>query len=140
MGKLKYEELTYKIRGAFFKVYNEIGPGFKESIYHNALAIEFQENKIPYQDKKRILILYKGKRVGIYEPDFAILDKIIIEIKAVPSIMPKIFDTQLYYYLKGSKYELGFLVNFGSSKIEIKRRIFDSIRDNPRTISAVISD
>jgi len=140
LGKLKYEELTYKIRGAFFKVYNEIGPGFKESIYHNALAIEFQENKIPYQDKKRILILYKGKRVGIYEPDFAILDKIIIEIKAVPSIMPKIFDTQLYYYLKGSKYELGFLVNFGSSKIEIKRRIFDSIRDNPRTISAVISD
>ena len=140
MGKLKYEELTYKIRGAFFKVYNEIGPGFKESIYHNALAIEFQENKIPYQDNKRILILYKGKRVGIYEPDFAILDKIIIEIKAVPSIMPKIFDTQLYYYLKGSKYELGFLVNFGSSKIEIKRRIFDSIRDNPRTISAVISD
>jgi len=140
MSKLKYEELSYKIRGAFFNVYNEIDPGFKESIYHNALSIEFQENKIPYQEKKHIPILYKGKRVGIYEPDFVIVDKIIVEIKAIPSIMPKIFDTQLYYYLKGSKYELGFLVNFGAGKIEIKRRVFDSICGNPRTISAVIRD
>lgn len=125
MSKLIHEDLSYKIRGAFFKVYNEIGPGFKENIYHNALAVEFDESKIPYEEKKRIPIIYKNKKVGIYEPDFIVSDKIIIEIKSVPSIMPRIFDAQLYFYLKASKYKLGFLVNFGSSKIEIKRRILN---------------
>lgn len=122
MGKLKHEELTYEVRGAFFEVYNTLGPGFKEVVYHNALAKKFELKNISFQEKERIPITYKGERVGTYEPDFIVEDKVLIEIKAVPS-MPKLFDTQLYYYLRGTKYEIGFLVNFGSDKLLIKRRV-----------------
>jgi len=65
---------------------------------------------------------YKRNNCGAYVPDFIIDDKILIEIKAVPEI-PKVFEKQLYYYLKGTKYRLGYLVNFGSGKIDIRRRI-----------------
>lgn len=130
MGKLKYEELTYKIRGAFFEVYNILGPGFKESIYHNALAKEFKNMGIPFKEKQKIPVKYKNEKVGIYEPDFIIDEKVLIEIKAVPN-MNKLYETQLYYYLKGTNYDVGFLVNFGADKIEIKRRINEKIRGNP---------
>jgi GxxExxY protein len=126
-----YEELTYKIRGAFYEVYNTLGPGFKEEIYHRALAKEFRLRKIPFVEKKRLIIMYKNEKVGIYEPDFIVDEKVLVEIKSV-SIMPKIFETQLYYYLKGSHYKLGFLVNFGAEKLDMRRRIFETAR-NPRS-------
>lgn len=123
MAKLEYEELTYKTRGAFFEVYNILGPGFKELIYHNALKEEFDRSGIKFEEKKRIQISYKGKKVGIYEPDFIIDDKVIVELKAVPE-RSDIFEKQLYSYLKGTKYRVGFLVNFGMDRLEIKRRIY----------------
>lgn len=123
MGKLEHEELTYKIRGAIFEVYNTLGPGFKEGVYHNSLREEFDKGKIKYNDKKKIRIIYKGKEVGIYEPDFIIEDKIIIEVKAV-DIVPKIFEKQLYSYLKAARYKVGILVNFGGDKLDIRRRIY----------------
>ena len=121
--KILYKKLSYKITGCFFKVYNTLGPGHKEGIYHRALKIEFEKQKIKYSSKKRLKIEYEGKEVGIYEPDFIIEDKIIVELKSVLQ-MPKVYEQQLYYYLKGSDYKLGYLVNFGSDKIDIKRRIF----------------
>jgi len=123
MGKLEYEDLTYKIRGAIFEVYNVLGPGFKENVYHNSLREEFDKIKLKYTEKKRIKIIYKDKDVGIYEPDFIIDNKIIIEIKAV-DIMPKVFEKQLYGYLKATKYKIGILVNFGADSLDIRRRIF----------------
>lgn len=123
MGKLKYEDVSYRIRSALFEVYNTLGPGFKESIYHKALAEELKNKGLKFDDKKRIQIKYKGKSVGIYEPDFIIEDKIIIEIKSV-EIMPRVFEKQLYSYLKGTDYKVGILVNFGADKLEIKRRIY----------------
>lgn len=65
--------------------------------------------------------------MGIYEPDFIIDNKIVIEIKAVP-VMPKQFEKQLYYYLKYTKHKLGLLVNFGADRLDIRRRIYDEIR------------
>lgn len=73
--------------------------------------------------KKKIKIVYKGKEVGNYEPDFIIDEKVIIEIKAV-DIMPKVFEKQLYSYLKATKYKIGILINFGSDKLDIRRRIY----------------
>lgn len=122
MGKLEYEELTYRVRGAIFEVYNVLGPGFKEIVYHSSLREEFDKRKTNYAEKKKIRIIYKGKEVGVYEPDFIIEDKIIIEIKAV-EIMPKVFEKQLYSYLKATKYRIGILVNFGGDKLDIRRRI-----------------
>jgi GxxExxY protein len=123
MGRLEYEELTYKIRGAIFEVYNTLGPGFKEGIYRNSLREEFDKRKIKYNDKKRIRIIYKGKEVGIYEPDFIVDDKVIIEIKAVDTL-PKVFEKQLYSYLRAMRYKIGILVNFGSDDLDIRRRIY----------------
>lgn len=124
MVNLKYEKLSFAIRGVFFEIYNTLGPGFKESVYHSALAKEFKRQGIPFKEKDRIAIFYKNEKVGIYEPDFIVDDKILIEIKAAPSLV-KLFELQLHYYLKGTHYKLGFLVNFGSDKIQIKRRIQD---------------
>lgn len=123
MGKLEYEKISYQIRGAIFEVYNTLGPGFKETIYHNALTEEFKKRGLPFEDKKKIRIEYKGKTVGVYEPDFIVEDKIIIEIKSVEN-MPKIFEKQLYSYLKSAHYKVGLLVNFGADKLEIIRRIY----------------
>ena len=121
-GKLKFEKLSYDLRGTFFEVYNTLGPGFKEQIYHNALVRELTNRGISFSEKERIPILYKGEKVGVYEPDFVIDGKILVEIKSVPQML-KLFETQLFYYLNGTPYELGFLVNFGGEKIEIRRRI-----------------
>ena len=134
MGKLLYEDLSYKIRGCFYEVYNELGPGHKEQIYHEALKISFKDGKINFVEKGRLKITFKGRDIGIYEPDFIIDDKIIVEIKSV-LMMPNVFEKQLYYYLRGSDYKIGYLVNFGSDKIDIRRRVYDTmrnIRDNPR--------
>lgn len=117
-----YKDLSYKIVGCFYKVYNTLGPGHKEDIYQKALGIEFENQKIEYISKKRLPINYEEKKVGIYEPDFIIEDKILVEIKSVIT-MPKVFEKQLYYYLKGSEYRLGYMINFGSNKIDIRRRI-----------------
>jgi len=122
-----YEDLTYTIRGALFEVYNTLGPGFKESIYHRALVKELALQQLNFEDNKSLSIKYKGDNVGNYRPDFIVEDEVIIEIKAVPK-MPKLFETQLFYYLKGTNYKLGFLVNFGDEKIDIRRRIYDERR------------
>lgn len=126
-----YEELTYKIRGAFYEVYNTLGPGFKEEIYHRALAKEFKLREISFVEKKHLTIIYKNEKVGIYEPDFIVDEKVLIEIKSL-LVMPRVFETQLYYYLKGTDYKLGFLVNFGTEKLDIRRRIYERAR-NPRS-------
>ncbi|MFH1678507.1 MAG: GxxExxY protein [Candidatus Omnitrophota bacterium] len=120
--KILYKDLSYKIVGCFYKVYNTLGPGHKEDIYHNALQIEFDKQNIKYKTKKRIKIKYEDKEVGIYEPDFIIDEKIIVEIKSVMYV-PKVYEKQLYYYLKGAGYKLGYLLNFGAEKIDICRRI-----------------
>ena len=117
-----YEDLSYKIRGCIFRAYNILGFGHKEVVYQKALAIELEKAGISFEREKLLPIFYNNKKVGTYKPDFIIERKIIIELKAV-DVMPKIYEKQLVNYLKGTNYKLGFLVNFGSSKIDIRRRI-----------------
>ena len=124
---LLYKDLAYKIVGCFYEVYNQLGPGFKESVYHKALSIEFDLQNIPYEEEKRISIKYKGKSAGSYTPDFLVDKKVIVEIKAV-DFMPKLYETQLYYYLKGTDYKLVYIVNFGGPKIDIRRRVYETAR------------
>ncbi len=128
-GDCLYKELTYRIRGALFEVYNILGPGFKEIVYQRALAKEFKLQGILYEEKKKISVIYKGEKVAVYEPDFIVDGKIIIEIKAEPQLN-KINLVQLYYYLKGTEYKVGLIVNFGGIELKIKRRIFDTARTN----------
>lgn len=127
VADLIYKDLSYRVVGCFYEVYNQLGPGFKELVYHRALAIEFDIQKIPYEEEKKKPIKYKGKNAGIYTPDFVIDKKIIVEIKAV-DFMPKLYEAQLYYYLRGTDYKLGYIVNFGLSEIDIRRRIYEKSR------------
>lgn len=126
---LLYKDLVYKVQGALFEIYKTLGPGFKESIYQNAIEEELRTQKIDFRREHSLKIEYKSKEVGFYRPDFIIDEKIILEIKAVPETL-MYFETQLYYYLKATNYKLGLLVNFGSDGgVDIRRRIYDLVRD-----------
>lgn len=124
-----YKELTYKIRGALFNVRKKVGLGHKESVYHNALKIEFEKQRIPFESEKQIDIMYDGKKIGVYQPDLIIDGKILIELKALPKI-GKQQRNQVWTYLKGSDYKLALLVNYSPSDLEIERKIYDTARES----------
>lgn len=124
---LLYGNLTYKIRGAIFSVYNNLGFGHKEEVYQNALAIELTNLKILFKEQPFIKVNYKNAAVGNYRPDFLVNNEIILELKAV-DFMPKAFETHLLNYLKSTGFQLGLLINFSSPKLYIKRLIWNNQR------------
>ena len=129
MASLLYKELSYKLQGALFEVRKNFGPGHKETVYQNALAEELENRKVQFEKEKNIKICSPktGKSVGNYRVDFLVADKIILEVKAV-DIIPKNFIDQIYSYLRNSKYELGYFINFRSPKLYIKRLIYTNNR------------
>lgn len=122
-----YKDLTYKIRGVLFDVRKKLGLGHKEQIYHSALEIELENAGLSFESKKNLPISYGDKKIGVYQPDFIIENKVLIELKALPKIA-KQQEEQLWSYLKGCDYKLALLVNFGSGDLEIKRVVYDSAR------------
>ena len=124
MGLL-YSNESYNLVGAFFDVYNELGSGFLEAVYQEALNIELDSRKIPFVEQPKLEIIYKGNRLTqYYEPDFVTHSKIIIEIKAV-KLLDDVHRAQLHNYLKATSFKLGFLVNFGAPKDLIFERIIN---------------
>lgn len=122
-SKLIFADLTYKVRGAIFEVYNTLGSGHKEQVYQKALEKELEERNISYKREKNLDVDYKGKKVGNYRPDFVVEEKIIIELKAV-EFVPKSYEEQLIHYLKTTGFIVGLLVNFGQSRLYIKRLVW----------------
>lgn len=121
MNNLLYREESYNIRGALFAVFNELGCGYLERVYQDALEVEFRLRNIPYEREKTIQITYKGKPLGDpYRADFVCYGKIIVELKAVTEILG-VHRAQVVNYLKATKANLGFLVNFGEEDIKIER-------------------
>ncbi len=122
MGKLKFEEESYRIRGAVYEVYREMGCGFLEPVYQECLERQFLEAKIPFVAKAELVLHYKGERLNqTYKPDFICLGKIIVEIKAVKELADE-HRAQVHNYLKATGHELGFLINFGHyPKAQIER-------------------
>lgn len=117
-----YEEESYKIRGACFKVYNTLGGGIRERIIVRALAKELVNRGMAIENQARINIIYDNEKIGTYIPDLVINNKIVIEVKSKP-FFTKEDEKQFWGYLKGSKYQLGFLVNFSPKRVTIKRFI-----------------
>ena len=115
-----YEEESYKIRGACFKVYNTLGGGIREKIIERALTKELLSQGVTVENQTRINIVYKNEKIGVYIPDLVVDNKIIIEIKSKPFIT-KEDKKQFWSYLRGSKYKLGFLIGFTSQKLIIER-------------------
>lgn len=117
----KYQNETYLIRGCMMKVYNELGSGFLEKVYQEALEIELKTANIPYLREAQLQVIYKGVPLQqTYIADFICYDKIIVELKAI-SELTDTHRSQVYNYLKATDMELGLLVNFGAPQIEIER-------------------
>ena len=133
-----YSRETYLIRKACFNVWKEFGGVFKEKIVERALTEEFINLGLGVESQKSIDIYYRKKKIGSYIPDKIINDKILIEIKCKP-FLTKEDDRQFWLYLKGSKYKLGLLINFGSEELEIKRRIYEKAREKYQRKSALLS-
>ena len=122
-----YEQESYKIRGACFKVWKNFGGAFKEKVVSRALTKSLKDIGLKVDEEKRIDIFFENEKMGAYVPDKIIDDCIIVELKAKQFITKQDID-QFWKYLKGSKYKLGFLINFGPDKLTIKRVVYDTAR------------
>jgi len=123
MGKLLFEENTYKIIGACMTVHKGLGAGFLESVYHEALEKEFKIQKVNYDSKKKLQVYYNEAPLQKYFiADFICFDNIIVEIKAA-SFLHKDTEAQTINYLKSTNYPLDLLINFGQSSLTWKRFI-----------------
>jgi len=123
--KILYKELSYIIQGCCFEIRKGYGPGQKESIYVNLLKECLEDKKISVEKEKSIKIYSSksGKVIGTHRPDLVVANKIPIEVKS-SRITVKQDEKQLYYYLRNSEYELGYLINFGTPRLYIKRIIY----------------
>lgn len=118
-----FKEETYKIIGAAQEVHKELGPGFLEPVYQDALEIEFRRRAIPYEREYKLPIFYKDIKLDrTYSADFLCFSQIIVETKAVKSLVDG-FYAQTMHYLKATKLRLGLLINFGEPSLKVKRLI-----------------
>ena len=116
--------LTYQIIGAAMEVHSELGCGFLEAVYQEALEEEFKLRKIPFRQEVILEIKYKNKKLKqSYRADFVCFDSIIVELKALNRIST-VEESQVLNYLKATGLQTGLLLNFGSAKLEYKRLIW----------------
>ncbi len=121
MGDLKYKDESYYIIGLCMDVHNELGKGFSEIVYGDALELELKLHGVPYSREVRFNIDYKGNILSHqYIADFVIEDKIIVEIKAIEKLA-QTHIKQTLNYLAASKLRLGLLINFGEDSLSYKR-------------------
>ena len=121
-----HSDLTEKIIGSFFKVYNTLGYGFSEKVYQNALVFELEKQGLGVSQQASIKVYYEDCLIGEYFADLLVGQAVIIELKAVHQILEE-HEAQLLNYLKATQIEVGLLLNFGP-KAQYKRKVFDNNR------------
>jgi GxxExxY protein len=124
--ELLHKELTDKIIKMFYDVYNELGYGFLEKAYQNAVFLELKDRGHQVEAQKKISVFYKGRIVGDYYADIMVDGLVILELKAHECILPE-HEGQLINYLRATEIEVGLLLNFGP-KPEMRRKAFDNSR------------
>lgn len=120
MAEIVYPELSYKLVGILFKVYNQLGGGYQEKYYQRAITKELLTNQIPFLEQVKCDFNYNGKLIGRYYLDFIIDHKIVLEIKTVPAFSRKDI-MQVLNYLKQSDLKLGILASLNRNNIFYKR-------------------
>jgi len=120
MDKVIYRELSYQVMEAVFEVHSQLGPGFIEDVYEEALTHELTLRGIPFEQQKRVTVSYKGKVVGKHRLDIVVEDKILLELKAV-SQLTDVFKQQVLSYLKATGLKLGILINFATPSAQYTR-------------------
>lgn len=122
---------TGAIIGAAMEVHRQLGHGFLEPVYQEALALELSARHIPFQREAPIAISYKGQQLACaYRADFICFSDILLELKALSAIGGN-EQAQVLNYLKASGLRLGLLLNFGAPRLQVKRLVFDSILCSP---------
>ena len=117
-------QLTGRIIKVFYEVYNELGFGFLESIYENAMVVALAQAGLPVSQQVSCPVIFRGSNVGEYRIDLLVAEAIIVETKAVNQLLP-IHEAQLVNYLKATGYEIGLLLNFGPTP-QVKRKILSN--------------
>ena len=118
---MKNEEITHKIIGAAYKVFNQLGFGFLESVYQKAMCIELIKTGLKVEAEKALKVYYDNQIVGDFYVDLFVEDQIVVELKSVKSLA-KEHEVQLVNYLNGLNKEIGLLINFGPTGVEVKRK------------------
>lgn len=126
----KHRELTQKIIGVFYEVYNELGHGFLESVYENAMAIALRQANLQVIQQSPVPVHFRGQVIGDFRADILVENTIILELKAA-RMLDNAHEAQLLNYLKATEIEVGLLLNFGP-KPEFKRFVFDNERKRDR--------
>ena len=119
---MKYRELTEKIIGCAYGVYNRMGYGFLESVYEKCLLIELRKAGLSAVSQKAITVFYDNEVVGEFVADIIVEDIIILELKSVRRII-RAHEVQMVNYLVATKKPVGLIINFGEGKVEIKRKV-----------------
>jgi GxxExxY protein len=122
--ELIHKDEVFKIIGAAMEVHKELGCGFLEAVYQEALELEFQFRKIPYQREAKLDIHYKDNLLKkYYEADFICFGKVIVELKALSNLTSE-HESQLLNYLKATQLKVGLLINFGEQSLRYKRMVY----------------
>ena len=121
-----HQGLTQQIIGVFYAVYNELGYGFLESVYEQALLFALEDAGLAVQHQKEIEVWFRGRRVGEYKADIVVENVIMLELKAVRELNDQ-HTAQLLNYLRATNIEIGLLLNFGPVP-QIKRKAFENER------------
>ena len=119
-GDLKYASITQSIIGCSFDVINELGSGFLESVYQNALVYALREKGFTCNAQAPVIVSFRGQSVGSFFVDILVENKVLIELKAVKTLLPE-HQAQVINYLNATGIEVGLLINFGKQKLEYRR-------------------
>ncbi len=120
----KNDPLTDKIIGLAIQVHTELGPGFLESVYHQALLCELRSADVSFTSEMPLGVYYKGTSVENFVADIVIEGRLLLELKALEAIQP-VHEVQVVNYLKATKLEIGLILNFGRSTLQIRRKYRD---------------
>lgn len=128
-GSPMFKDEGYRLMGAAFEVYNQLGYGMAEEIYHQSLEIELELRGIPYLTKTTLDVYYKGRQLQRnFIPDLIVFDEIVVELKAVSELLPE-HEAQRFNYMRIAGSPVGYLLNFGrKGALDWKRFILTDLR------------
>jgi len=134
LNNYKHQELTQVIIQVYYEVYNELGHGFLESVYPEAMLIVLRQKGMTVEAQRPLPVWFRGGKIGDFRPDLIAGDAAVVELKAVRALEPA-HEAQLLNYLRASELEVGLLLNFGPAR-KIKRMVFDNDKKKNLRLSA----
>jgi len=125
---MEHEEITHKIIGCAYTVFNKLGFGFLESVYRKAMVIELGRTELQVDEERPITVYYDDYVVGKFSADLYVEETVLVELKSIQNTV-RDHEVQLVNYLKGTRKDIGLLINFGPSGVEVKRKYREFVKD-----------